>query len=88
MIVKKDKVDEFISIFREMIEPTKNEQGCKQYEMYQDENNPTLFIVLEQWDSREKFNKHLESEHFERIVQKMSELIESETDLNITHLVA
>lgn len=88
MIVKKDKVNDFISIFKEMIESTKNEEGYIQYEMYQDEENPALLIVLEQWDSREDFDKHLKSEHFERIVPRMSELIVGKTDVNITHIVA
>jgi len=88
MIVRNDKIDEFISIFKEMIEPTKGEKGYIKYEMYQDEDDPALLIVLEQWDKREDFDRHLESEHFKRIVPKMSELIVGETDLNITHLVA
>ena len=41
MSVKEDKVDEFIELFKEMIGPTKDEKGCIQYEMYQDEEDPT-----------------------------------------------
>ncbi len=88
MIVKQGKVDEFISIFKEMIEPTKDEQGCIQYEMYQDEDNPALLIVLEQWNCREDFDRHLESEHFKKIAPKMVALLSEETDLNIARLIA
>lgn len=88
MFVKEDKVDELIELFKEMIGPTKREEGYIQYEMYQDEENPTILIVIEQWESRENFDMHLQSEHFERIVPKMSELMAKETEMNIAYRVA
>lgn len=88
IFVKKDKVDELIELFKEMIEPTKKEEGCIQYEMYQDEEDATILIVLEQWESRENFDMHLQSEHFERIVPKMSELMVKETEMNLCNKIA
>jgi len=86
--VKQDSVNEFIELFKEMIEPTKKEAGCIQYDMYQDEEDATILIVLEQWESRESFNQHLESEHFKRIGPKMLELMVKESELNVAYKIA
>ncbi|XMB66690.1 putative quinol monooxygenase [Mycoplasmatota bacterium zrk1] len=88
IFVKESKEYEFIELFKEMIEPTQKEVGYIQYEMYQDSENSEIFIVLERWETRESFNKHLQSEHFEKIVPKMMKLMEKETELNIAHKVA
>lgn len=88
IFVKEDKVNELVELFKEMIEPTKKEDGCIQYEMYQDEEDPTILIVLEQWESRDAFDKHLQTEHFERIAPKMTELMLKETELNVAYRIA
>ncbi|WBW97264.1 putative quinol monooxygenase [Oceanirhabdus sp. W0125-5] len=85
--VKEDQVDEFVEVFKGMIEPTKKEKGYIQYEMYQDEENPALLIVLEQWENKEDFDNHLKSEHFERIVPKMSKFMTKETELNLCYKI-
>jgi quinol monooxygenase YgiN len=81
--VREDQIHEFVETFKGMIEPTKKEKGYIQYEMYQDNENPSLFIVLEQWENREDFDKHLQSEHFKEIVPKMTEYMTKEVELNI-----
>jgi len=85
--VKEDQVNEFVEVFKGMIEPTKKEKGYIQYEMYQDEENPALLIVLEQWETREDFDNHLKSEHFERIVPKISEFMIKETEVNLGYKI-
>lgn len=87
LYAKEDKVDEFIEVFKEMIPPTKEEEGCIQYEMYQDEEEPSLLIVLEQWATKEAFDGHLETDHFKRIVPRMTELMAKESEFNLCRKV-
>lgn len=86
--VKEEQINEFVEVFKGMIEPTKKEKGYIQYEMYQDEENPALLIVLEQWKTKEDFDNHLKSEHFEKIVPKMSEFMTKETEVNLCYKIA
>ena len=83
LYVMGDRVDEFLEIFRGMIEPTQKEKGYIEYEMYQDEEDPALLIVLEKWETREDFNNHLESKHFKEIVPEMMRFMSKESELNI-----
>ena len=36
-LVKKDKVDAFIELAKELVEETRKEEGCIKYELFQDE---------------------------------------------------
>ena len=83
LYVMEDRVDEFLEVFKGMIEPTQKEKGYIEYEMYQDEEDPSLLIVLEKWESKEDFDNHLKSEHFDKIVPKMVKLMRKEGELNI-----
>ncbi|QZY56191.1 putative quinol monooxygenase [Crassaminicella profunda] len=85
--VKEDQIDEFVEVFKGMVEPSRKEEGCIQYEMYQDEENPRIFIVLEQWKTKEDFDQHFKTEHFERIVPKMSEFMIKETEMNLCYKI-
>lgn len=85
--VKEDQIDEFVEVFKGMIEPTKKEKGCIQYEMVQDEENPTILIVLEQWESREDFDNHMKSEHLGRIAPKMHEFMTKEAEVNLCYKI-
>lgn len=82
--VLEDRVDEFLKIFEGMIEPTKKEKGYIEYEMYQDEENPTLLIVLEKWETKEDFDNHLKSGHFEEIIPEMVKLMAKETEFSLS----
>lgn len=83
MKVKEDKGDTFIDLFKEMVEPTQKEEGCIQYEMYRDEDRPSILVVVERWETRDAFDHHLLTEHFEKIVPAMWELMDGEPDITI-----
>lgn len=88
MYAKDGRVEELISKFKEMIEPTKKEKGYLLYEMYQDQKNLSVLIVLEQWETQEDFDNHCISDHFNRIVPQMLECMERASEVNICNKVA
>lgn len=88
MYVQEDKIKEFIELFKEMLDPTFQMEGCFKYNMYRDEIDPSLFIVLEQWETRDYFEDYLLSKHFDRVVSQMMEVLIKEIEINIMHKVA
>lgn len=63
IIAKKGQVELVKSELIKLIEPTRLEEGCIDYELHQDNENPAHFVFLENWTSRELLQKHLQSEH-------------------------
>ncbi|GLP96362.1 putative quinol monooxygenase [Paraferrimonas sedimenticola] len=46
-----------------LLEPTRAEAGCINYDLHQDKDNPALFVFYENWQSRKLWRAHMESEH-------------------------
>jgi quinol monooxygenase YgiN len=46
-----------------LIEPTRAEEGCLQYNLHQDPANPTHFVFFENWASRELWQAHMSKQH-------------------------
>ena len=59
-----------------LVEPTKKEQGCLRYELTQDHLNPKLFIFVEEWESQELWQKHMDNRHLEAFVKETDGLLE------------
>ncbi len=53
---------------RALLEPSRHDEGCCQYELYKDESVAGLFIMQEIWCSAAALEKHTQSEHFQHFV--------------------
>ncbi|VDA19537.1 hypothetical protein BANRA_03158 [Acinetobacter baumannii] len=54
---KPEKIDQVRSDLIEVVAPSRKESGCITYELFQDQNDPSLFIFYEHWAS-EKDQEH------------------------------
>lgn len=43
---------------------TRVEEGCINYDLHQDNENPAHFMVFENWESRELLQAHMNAPHF------------------------
>lgn len=57
---KKDFVKEELL---KLIDITRSEEGCINYDLHQDNENENLFLFYENWENRELWQKHMENEH-------------------------
>ena len=46
-----------------LISVTRNEEGCIQYDLCVDNENPCLFVFYENWENRELWQKHMNAPH-------------------------
>ncbi|VFQ44810.1 putative quinol monooxygenase [Desulfoluna butyratoxydans] len=46
-----------------LLVPTRKEEGCLQYDLHQDNENPAVFLFYERWESRELWQVHMNSAH-------------------------
>ncbi|GIC78730.1 putative quinol monooxygenase [Moritella sp. F3] len=66
---KADKVELVKSELLKLVEPTRLEAGCIQYDLHQDNSNPALFTFVETWESKALLQAHLNSPHLAMYVQ-------------------
>ncbi len=82
---KKENIDDVIKVYKELVEATKQENGCIQYQLFQDESDPAILTMIEAWDSKDSLDKHLQSEHFVRIIPLVGKLCSRDTEINLYH---
>ncbi|MFT4763850.1 MAG: quinol monooxygenase YgiN [Oleispira sp.] len=58
-----DKIDLVKSELLKLIEITRAEKGCINYDLHQDNENPTHFVFYENWESRELWQTHMANTH-------------------------
>ncbi|MBO6894766.1 MAG: antibiotic biosynthesis monooxygenase [Roseibium sp.] len=58
-----DQIDLVKTELLKLIEITRAETGCINYDLHQDNDNPAHFIFYENWESRELWQTHMNAPH-------------------------
>jgi len=82
------KAEELLSIFRSLVELTRKEPGCLQYALLQNNEDPTDFTLVEEWQDGKALESHFATKHFKDASSKLPNLVASEPDIRRYHLVA
>lgn len=62
---------------RDLVEPTRAEAGCINYDLHRSQQDPGLFVFHENWESRELWDAHMRSPHLEAFGGQQDALVES-----------
>ncbi len=63
LITKADKIDLVKAELEKLIDITRAEEGCINYDLHQDNENLAHFLFYENWDSRELWHSHMANKH-------------------------
>jgi len=72
IIVKPEFLVEVKSALHQLIELSRQELDCLQYDLHQDIDHPETFVFYERWTTKEALSKHNETahlEHFARFIE-------------------
>ncbi|WP_306146041.1 putative quinol monooxygenase [Roseibium sp. MMSF_3412] len=64
-----DKIDLVKAELLKLIETTRSENGCINYDLHQDNENPAHFMFYENWESRELWQIHMNAPHLAAYMQ-------------------
>ncbi|WP_419902920.1 putative quinol monooxygenase [Kiloniella sp.] len=74
---KSDKIELVQTELTKLIEITRAEQGCIQYDLHQDNQNPAHFMFFEKWQSRELWQTHMNAPHLAAYMAATDGAVES-----------
>lgn len=83
-----DKVEELKAVLLALVEPTRQEAGCVQYELLQNSSDPTDFTFVETWASDEELDRHLVSTHLQEAFERVEGLLAAMPDIRRYCLLA
>jgi quinol monooxygenase YgiN len=72
---KPGKAEELQRTLLGLIDPTRREEGCVQYDLHVSTDDPARFVFYENWTSRDMLDRHLASEHLKAFIAVADELL-------------
>ncbi|HBB34740.1 MAG TPA: antibiotic biosynthesis monooxygenase [Cyanobacteria bacterium UBA8803] len=81
LIALPEKVEELKTILSSLIEPTRAEEGCIEYELFQNQADPTDFTFVEEWATGALLDAHLASTHIQAAIAQLEGLLAAAPDI-------
>lgn len=83
---KADKIDLVKAELLKLIDVTRAEKGCLQYDLHQDNENPAHFTFYENWETAEMLKAHMNTQHLKNFIATTDGAIENFTVSEMTHI--
>ncbi len=83
---KPDRVELVKRELLKLIEPTRAEDGCIQYDLHQDNERPELFLFFENWESRALWQAHMENSHLKSYLEATADAVANFTLNEMSHV--
>lgn len=79
ILAKTEKRELVKSELLKLIETTRAEEGCINYDLHQDNENPNLFLFFENWTNRDLWQTHMGNSHLAEYVKATEGAVEEFT---------
>ena len=63
-VAKEESIEELKALLTTMVDASRAEEGCLLYNIYQMQDKPTTFVVIETWESDTALDGHKQSAHY------------------------
>jgi len=83
---RKDTVENVKSELLKLIAPTRKEDGCIEYNLHQDNEDPAVFVFYETWESLASLENHMNTDHFKNYVNAVGCMIEDKVVHKMTRI--
>ena len=70
-----------------LVAPSRAEEGCLGYDLHQSEEERTLFLFYENWESREALERHLEAAHSLGFDERTEGLLAEEPEITFWEML-
>lgn len=83
---KAGKIDLIKTELEKLLDITRAEEGCMQYDLHQDNENPAHFLFYETWESRELWQAHMKAQHLKDYISATEGAVKEFTINEMTHI--
>lgn len=71
-----------------LVEPTRREEGCFNYDLHQSADNPALFVFYENWTSKAALDAHLETPHVRAFIDQADTLLAKPIEITLWDMLS
>lgn len=84
---KAGKEEDLKRLLLGLTEPTRKEAGCREYQLYQNNDDPQDLAFVEEWESDAALDAHLQTAHITSALAILPALTEAAPDIRRYSLV-
>ena len=84
---KNDAIEAVKAELLKMVAPTRQEEGCMEYRLQQDNGDPAVFVFYENWKNLACLEQHVNSRHYQAYVAAVADLIADKIVHKMTEIV-
>ena len=70
-----------------LVEPTRSEEGCINYDLHQSLDHVGIFRFYENWTSKELLDRHLLSAHVKQFIAKADQLLVEPPEITLWEML-
>lgn len=78
---KDEHIEEVKKLLNEYVEPSRQEEGCLYYHIFQDRNDANAFFILDGWKDMEAVNEHVKHPNVIRVNALIEPLLDGKQRL-------
>ncbi|GFE60121.1 putative quinol monooxygenase [Geobacter sp. AOG2] len=64
LLARKESADAVKAELLKLVAPTRSEDGCIEYRLHQDNDDPALFFFYENWENGACLGEHKKTDHY------------------------
>ena len=83
LVARKGHIDETKEFLLSLIDKSRSEPDCINYDLHQDNDNPAEFTFYENWTSREAWDAHMQKPYLIEFAERKEELFEIEPHIRL-----
>jgi quinol monooxygenase YgiN len=84
---KHGREGELEQAMRAVVVPTHQEPGCLRYAVHRSLIDPSVFITVEHWISKEAVDQHFATAHVQALLKKVPDLLMEPPDITLYELL-
>jgi quinol monooxygenase YgiN len=81
MQFKENNLNEAIELLKTLVTETRKEEGCLQYDLVEDRDTPSSFLMIEEWETEAHHSQHIHTEHFQYFMNQGKPLMMADTKI-------
>jgi len=86
--VREDAVEEAKRLALGIVEDSRQEEGCVNYDVHQAVDDPTVFVWHETWKDKAALDNHFELDYFKEFFTEAMKIAAEEPQITITKMIS
>jgi quinol monooxygenase YgiN len=87
-LAKPGKEENVRQTIEAVIAPTRAESGCINYDLHQSTDDPSLFMLYENWNSKKDLDEHLDMPYLRDLIAKADDLLAKPIDIKLYRMIS